>query len=163
MNVLFYLTPKCDCAYIEDDDTLRQALEKMENRRYSAIPMLNRDGRYVGTLTEGDLLWGIKNKYGLDLREAEQTPITAIERRRDYIPISVRSDMEDLVRIALNQNFVPVLDDEGKFIGIVTRKDIMKFFSDSMSKLTKQKNFRESSGPALQTCEALPQRILCRP
>lgn len=136
MNVLFYLTPKCDCAYIENDDTLRQALEKMENRQYAAIPMLDRAGHYVGTLTEGDLLWGIKNKFNLDLRGAEQIPITEISRRRDYVPISVRSDMEDLIRIALNQNFVPVLDDEGKFIGIVTRKDIMKFFTDTFSKLS---------------------------
>ena len=134
MNVLFYLTPKCDCEYIEDDDTLRQALEKMENRRYSAIPMLNEEGRYVGTITEGDLLWGIKNKYHLDLREAEHIPITEIDRRRDYVPVSVRSDMEDLSRIALNQNFVPVLDDEGKFIGIVTRKDIMKYFVDTLQR-----------------------------
>lgn len=135
MNVLFYLTPKCDCAYVEDDDTLRQALEKMENRRYSAVPLLNQNGNYVGTLTEGDLLWGIKNKYNLDLREAEHIPITDIERRRDYVPISVRSDMEDLSRIALNQNFVPVLDDGGKFIGIVTRKDIMKYFTDAINRI----------------------------
>lgn len=134
MNVLFYLTPKCDCAHIENTDTLRQALEKMENRRYSAIPMLDQEGHYVGTITEGDLLWGIKNKYHLDLRGAEQIPITDIERRRDYVPISVRSDMEDLSRIALNQNFVPVLDDEGKFIGIVTRKDIMKYFTDAIDR-----------------------------
>lgn len=134
MNVLFYLTPKCDCAYIENGDTLRQTLEKMENRRYSAIPMLDHEGHYVGTLTEGDLLWGIKNKYHLDLHGAEQIPITDIERRKDYVPISVRSDMEDLVRIALNQNFVPVLDDEGKFIGIVTRKDIMKYFTDAIDR-----------------------------
>ena len=140
MNVLFYLTPKCDCAYIEDSDTLRQALEKMEHRRYSAIPMLNDEGRYIGTITEGDLLWGIKNKYHLDLREAEHTPITDIERRRDYVPISVRSDMEDLSRIALNQNFVPVLDDEGKFIGIVTRKDIMKYLGDTMNRIAAGKS-----------------------
>ena len=150
MNVLFYLTPKCDCAYIEDDDTLRQALEKMENRRYSAIPMLNKSGRYVGTLTEGDLLWGIKNKYDLDLKEAEQTPITDIARRRDYMPISVRSDMDDLVRLALNQNFVPVLDDEGKFIGIVTRKDIIKYFADSSRKQASGKRMLQVDPRMLQ-------------
>ncbi len=134
MNVLFYLTPKCDVAYIEEDDTLRQTLEKMEHRRYSAVPMLNKDGNYVGTITEGDLLWGIKNIFNLDLREAERIPVTSIPRMRDYVPISVRSDMDDLIRIALNQNFVPVLDDEGKFIGIVTRKDIMQYYLDSKCK-----------------------------
>ena len=65
MNILFFLTPKSDVVYINDDETLRQALEKMEHHRYAAVPVINHQGRYVGTLTEGDLLWGIKNQYDL--------------------------------------------------------------------------------------------------
>ena len=68
MNILFFLTPKSDVAYISEDDTLRQALEKMEHHKYSAVPIVSRTGRYVGTLTEGDLLWGIKNQFNLDLK-----------------------------------------------------------------------------------------------
>lgn len=128
MNILFYLTPKCDCAFLEEDDTLRQALEKMEARRYAAIPLLSKKGNYLGTITEGDLLWNIKNKYNLDLREAERTKITQIERRKDYMPISIRANMEDLIDLSLHQNFVPVSDDNDSFIGIVTRQEIIKYF-----------------------------------
>ena len=137
MNILFYLTPKCDCAYIETSDTLRQAMEKMEYHKYSTIPILDDEGSYVGVLTEGDLLWGIKNKYDLDLKEAENVPITDINRRRDYAQVSVRSSMEDLIKVAMNQNFVPVMDDDGKFIGIVTRKDIIKYFSEKIEEAVK--------------------------
>ena len=55
MNLLFFLTPKAEVAYLYDDFTLRQAIEKMEYHRYSSIPILNRKGEYVGTITEGDL------------------------------------------------------------------------------------------------------------
>ena len=55
MNLLFFLTPKANCAYLYDDFTLRQALERMEKSGYSALPILRRDGSYCGTLTEGDL------------------------------------------------------------------------------------------------------------
>ena len=136
MNILFYLTPKCDCAYLEESDSLRQALEKMEARRYSTIPLLSRNGTYIGTVTEGDLLWNIKNRFDLDLRKAEHIPITDIERRRDYMPISISSKMEDMIELALKQNFVPVADDNGNFIGIVTRQDIIKYFYN----LAKEKN-----------------------
>ena len=128
MNILFYLTPKCDCAYLEEDDSLRQAMEKMEARRYAAIPLLSKKGNYIGTITEGDLLWSIKNQYDLDLRKAERVKITDIPRRKDYMPICIRSKMSDLVELALQQNFVPVRDDDGSFIGIVTRQEIMKYF-----------------------------------
>ena len=127
MNILFFLTPKSEVAYINDDDTLRQALEKMEAHRYSAIPILTRQGKYAGTLTEGDLLWGIKNKYDLSLRDAERIRIMEIPRRSDNRPVLADADMEDLLDKVMNQNFVPVLDDQKNFIGIITRRDIMQY------------------------------------
>ena len=133
MNILFYLTPKCDCAYLEEDDTLRQALEKMEVRRYSVIPLLSKNGQYIGTITEGDLLYTIKNRSNLDLRESEHIKITSIDRRKDYMPISITANMEDLIELALHQNFVPVSDDNDSFIGLVTRQEIIKYFRKQVS------------------------------
>ena len=130
MNVLRFLTPKSNVAYIYDDFTLRQTLEKMEFHRYSAIPIINRAGEYVGTLTEGDLLWAIKNQYSLNLKEAENVPITQVPRRMDNEPVTADTSMEELISVALNQNFVPVIDDRGVFIGIVTRKEIMRYFQE---------------------------------
>ena len=135
MNILFFLTPKSEVACISEDDTLRQALEKMEHHKYSAVPIISKKGRYIGTLTEGDLLWGIKNQFDLNLREAEKIPITSIRRRCDNLPVKADADMEDLLDKALNQNFVPVLDDNKSFIGIVTRKDIMRYFSEHYRKV----------------------------
>ena len=60
MNILFFLKPKSEVAFIYDHSTLRQVLETMEFHKYASIPMLNKAGEYVGTMTEGDLLWGIK-------------------------------------------------------------------------------------------------------
>lgn len=128
MNILFFITPKSEIAYINEDDSIRQALEKMEYHKFSAVPLLTRDGRYTGTITEGDLLWGIKNQYDLNLKEAEGIPVTTINRRMDYRPVTAKSNMEDMIDRALNQNFVPVIDDRGLFIGIITRKDIIKYY-----------------------------------
>lgn len=129
MNILFYLTPKCDCVCVQEDDTIRQALEKMEHASLTSVPLLGSDGSYQGTLSEGDLLWGIKNRFGLslDLKEAERHQITEFPRVRDYSCISVRADMEDVIRLAASQNFVPVQDDDGKFIGIITRTDVFRY------------------------------------
>lgn len=134
MNILFFLTPKSDVAYINEEDTLRQALEKMEYHKYSAVPVINRQGRYIGTITEGDLLWEIKNQYEFSLREAEHIRITEIPRRSDNKPVSVNSDMEGLIDKVLNQNFVPVLDDQKNFIGIVTRKDMIRYLCKERAK-----------------------------
>ena len=134
MNILFFLTPKSEVAYIHDDESLRQVLERMEYHKYSAVPIISRQGTYVGTITEGDLLWYIKNQLDLNLQEARRILITNVPRRSDNTPVSIDSNMEDLLDKAMKQNFVPVLDDKKSFIGIVTRKDIMKYFADKMKK-----------------------------
>lgn len=134
MNVLFFLKPKSEVAYLYDDFTLRQCIEKMEHSGFTAVPMINRKGEYVGTLTEGDVLWALKDKYALDLRSAEEVSIRSVQRRTKVEPISVNSNMEDIVSKAMNQNFVPVIDDKRIFIGIVTRKDLIEFCYNAYAK-----------------------------
>ncbi len=131
-NILFFLTPKALCAYLYDDYTIRQALEKMEAAGYSAIPILNRRGEYRGTLTEGDLLWAMKNICYMDMRQAEARRIMEITRRKDNVPVRVTTSMQDLVERASNQNFVPVVDDKDAFIGLVTRKAIIKYCQEKL-------------------------------
>ena len=130
MNLFYFLTPKAEVAYLYDDFTVRQALEKMEYHRYSSIPILNRKGEYVGTITEGDLLWGIKREYNLDLQAAEDLPVLRIPRKRDYQCVSIDTGMEELINTAMHQNFVPVIDAKNSFIGLVKRNSILQFCYD---------------------------------
>jgi len=131
-NILFFLTPKAMCAFVYDDFTIRQALEKMEASGYAALPILNKRGEYRGTLTEGDLLWALKNTCYLDMRQAEARKLMEITRKKDNIPVRVTATMYDLVQRASTQNFVPVVDDKDAFIGIVTRGAIMKYCNQQL-------------------------------
>ena len=126
-NILFFLTPKAMCSFVYDDYSIRQALEKMESAGYAALPILNKHGEYRGTLTEGDLLWAMKNMCYMDMRQAEARKIAEIARKKDNIPVRVTTGMYDLVQRASSQNFVPVVDDKDTFIGIVTRSAIIKY------------------------------------
>ncbi|MDX5708936.1 CBS domain-containing protein [Clostridioides difficile] len=110
-----------------EDYTIRQALEKMEYHKYSAIPIISKDGKYVGTITEGDFLWTLKNDLNLDLKGLEDVPVTDINRKMDNSPVSINADIEDLVIKSLNQNFMPVIDDQDTFIGIIKRRDVIGY------------------------------------
>ncbi len=137
MNILFFLKPKSEVAYLYDDYSMRQALEKMEYYRYSAVPIINRNGNYVGTITEGDLLWSLKNMGLQTLHESEAIPLRTVKRRWDNAPVNVQCNIEELMQTSLNQNFVPVIDDNQTFIGIVTRKQIMNYFYDTYKRTEK--------------------------
>ncbi|MGN0170441.1 MAG: CBS domain-containing protein [Lachnospiraceae bacterium] len=125
MNILFFLTPKAEVACVDEDSTLRQALEKLENSGYAALPIISKQGKYIGTITEGDMLWYIKNNAFLNLLDAEDIPLQKVKRKRDNKAVSISEDIESLWEKVMNQNFVPVVDDDRVFIGIVTRRDLM--------------------------------------
>ena len=131
-NILFFLTPKAMCSFVYDDYTVRQALEKMESAGYAALPILSKHGEYRGTLTEGDLLWALKNMCHMDMRQAQSHRIMEIARRKDNIPVRVNTSMHELVERAANQNFVPVVDDKDAFIGLVTRRAIINYCIDRL-------------------------------
>lgn len=144
MNILFFLTPKADVKYVDQNDTLRQALEKMDHYQYASVPIIDEQtGRYIGTLTEGDLLRTIKEKYDLSLKKAEDIPLRSIIRKRDYMPITASANIEDIVQAASTQNFIPVVDDLGCFIGIITRKEVIRFLMNCVQRSSSMEGAHE--------------------
>jgi len=133
LNVIFFLLPKEDVEYIYEDEKLGDVLDKMEENRHTAIPILKRSGEYLGTLTEGDLLWAIKNKYQMDFRNSLSLPIADVPRYSKNTAIKISTDIQELFAKSIEQNFVPVEDDRGMFIGIVTRRNIIRYFDNIRS------------------------------
>ena len=135
MNILFFLTPKKNVASIPSQDSLRQALEKMKYHGYSAVPTIDADGKYAGTITEGDILRAMEHMCNWNIFEAEKIKVQDVPRKRNIQAIFVDTDMDDLVDTITDQNFVPVVDDQKNFIGIVTRKDVIRFYYDEYKKI----------------------------
>ncbi|WP_425060209.1 hypothetical protein SCACP_08810 [Sporomusa carbonis] len=129
MNITFFLLPKNEVVYLPLNSTMRQALEKMEYHRYTAVPVINEQGKYAGTITEGDLLWKMKNTPGLTFAGTERIMIKDIPWRMTNTPVRINAEMEDLLSLAIVQNFVPVVDDSDIFIGIIRRREIIEYYA----------------------------------
>lgn len=127
MNIAFFLTPKNEVICENLEATMRQVMERMEHHGYTAIPIIDKSGRYVSTITEGDLLWKLKNTPELNFKNTESVKVKDIKTRRTHKSVSINANIESLISLAINQNFVPVVDDEGIFIGIIKRSDIIEF------------------------------------
>ena len=128
MNIAYFLQPKSRIAYLYDDFTFRQGLEKMRNRGYTAIPVITRDGRYAGTVSEGDFLWHLLDAGGPAMKAAEALRVRDILSGK-YPAVRITVTMDALLESAMNQNFIPVIDDLDNFIGIVTRRDIIGYLA----------------------------------
>ena len=134
MNIAFLLTPKAELAYLYNDFSIRQALEKMNYHKYSAVPVINRDGKYCGTISEGDFLWFlVEGESGdlrkIDIKSVEHIAISDIVKQDKNPAVRITATADELLERATNQNFIPVTDDSGSFIGIVTRKKIIDYLA----------------------------------
>ncbi|MFD0590244.1 CBS domain-containing protein [Paenibacillus sp. GCM10027627] len=133
MNIAFFLLPKQEVVCLPQDATLRQALERMEFHRYTAVPIIGEDGGYKGTVTEGDLLWFMKNRPDLTFETANKVKLGEIPLRLNNKTVNIDANMDDLISLAKVQNFVPVIDDRNHFIGIVRRSEIIDYCQKGLS------------------------------
>lgn len=132
MNIAFFLTPKIEVIYLNKDMTMRQALEKMEYHRYTTVPVIDDEGKYHGTVTEGDMLWMMKHNPQLTFNDTSKVKLEDVPTNREVHAVSIDADIESLVELACCQNFVPVVDDNGVFIGIIKRSDIINYYYNIM-------------------------------
>jgi CBS domain-containing protein len=144
MNIAFFLYPKQDVVYLTMNATLRQTLERMEYHRYTAVPILSDDGKYVATVTEGDLLWFLKSRPDITFETSHRHSLSEVPLRMTNKPVRIDANMEDLLELIKNQNFVPVTDDMEKFIGIVRRSDVIEYCARRVFGLESKNEARKS-------------------
>ncbi len=134
MNILFFLTPKSEIEFVYSNNTLGEVIDILERSTYTAIPIINRKGEYKGTVSEGDILWTLKNETGYDAGTLMDMKVSKLGRSQKYDPVKVTAKVQDMFNRAMNQNFVPVIDDDDVFIGIVKRKDILQYYFEQEGK-----------------------------
>ena len=129
VNVVHLLTPKAVTAFLYDDDTVKEGLQTFRHYGYTSIPVVNKQGGYVGCVTEGDFLRFVMQKGTTDVQTMDKNYIREIMRPDFGSSVLIHAPAEDIVRIALRQNYVPVTDDRGYLCGIITRKSVIEFLA----------------------------------
>jgi CBS domain-containing protein len=128
MNIQTFMKPRYEVTFIYEDDTVGHTVDILETKRFGSIPVLSRDEKYVGTISEGDLLYFICNS---DKKTASKSKVSELTRNHDYLPINISDSIASLINRAANENFVPIIDDAGIFLGIVTRKKLLDYFFET--------------------------------
>ncbi len=131
MNIAAMLLPKSKVAFMYDDFTLRQVLEKMRYHGYTTVPVITRENRYCGTISEGDLLWYFMDVGEINLAKCESTKLRDAIRMKHDPPIPINMSIREALALLVDHSFLPVVDDRDSFVGILTRNKILKKLSES--------------------------------
>ncbi len=126
MNLLSLLIPKSSVASLDGDDTLRAAVAKMAHHRYSTIPVLGSEGHYLYSISTGDILFYLQ-AHDPTLHEMEEVPLSVVPIHRPFTALPVTAEEDVVVEALLSQTFVPMVDERGIFVGIITRKSLTEY------------------------------------
>lgn len=135
MNIAQIMTPKVCTAFIHENCTVRQGLEIMQRYHYTALPVLNEGGEYIGCITEGDFLRHMLAVGTTNIRAHEKYYIRDVFRPDFCKPLNISADHQQVTETILQQNFVPIVDDRGYFCGIVTRRAYIEFIAEENDRL----------------------------
>jgi len=133
MEISSFLLPKEQVAYIASSHSMLEAMNQLEQHHYTAIPIIDDEGKYAGTLSEGDLLWKLKNTPNLSFDKLGDIPVSEIQKHVHNESVEIHAQMEDMLTLAADQNFVPVIDNNGIFLGIIRRKDIIEYYTRNIT------------------------------
>lgn len=126
-NVFFFLKTKNEVKFLYDNISIKDGLALMRKHKYTAMPIIDKDGYYVGVISEGDFLWYLVDHPNMTSEEIEHMEIRELIRKDFTQPVKMDVSIPDLFQQSLKQNFVPVVDDRNVFIGIVTRQSIIQY------------------------------------
>ncbi len=125
MNIAKIMVPKALTVCLQSGTTLREGIEIMRAHGYTAIPVLDGEGRFLGCVNDRDFLRCIVALGSYSAQRFDRMTVGEILRRDFCPPVSITASGDEVIDAALRQNFVPVVDDRGCLCGIVTRRMII--------------------------------------
>ena len=131
MSLLSLLKPKSFVTYVENTCTIREVIDILKESGFASIPVINKQGIYLGTISDGDILWYI-DEHGMDCIDKQS--ISGIVNKKRNPAVHDTIDSSETMRSIVKQNFLCMVDDRDCFIGIITRKDVMSYFEEEIEK-----------------------------
>lgn len=132
MNLAKIIIPKVSTVFLKENQTVRQGWEIMNRNGYTAIPVLDADGRYTGTVSEGDFLKFVIDAGTLDTQHMEKHRVSELVRKDFCPPLEIQASAEQVIESILNQNFVPIVDSRSALCGILTRRGVIQYLAEEV-------------------------------
>lgn len=123
------MIPADDVAVLQEDDTLLHAILVLSANSYQTIPVLDKEYRVRGLVSISKIVTSCEEEVLADSDKLNEIKVSEIMNQ--VVPILFNnSELEDILRLIINNNFICITQRNGYFIGIITRKTILERFTN---------------------------------
>ena len=113
-----------DILALSSEDNIGEAINRMNEYKVSDFPVVDGD-QFIGVISEKDI----------DNLENHDLVLQKDFLHFDNHYVNENQYIFDVLKMASYQKLtiIPVVDNEGRYVGCITQSDIIRFFSESMS------------------------------
>ncbi len=129
-------------AILQEDHTLEHAMLVLTNVRYSLIPVLNKENKIVGLISLAMILQKITGIEQIHMNQLGKYKVREV-MRTEFPIIHQDTQVEDVLNELVDESFICIGNEENGFVGIVTRKELLKRINFMVHELTREYDFVE--------------------
>ena len=136
-----------DVITVKAEDKVEELVKILLDNRISGVPVVDEEDKVIGIVSEGDLIYPEKSLHlpafipvldgivfleSFKKLEKEIRKMTAYKVKdvmvKDVVTVEEDMEVEKVVNILLHKkiNRVPVVNEENKLVGIITRSNILR-------------------------------------
>ena len=119
-----FLTPAENLAVLIDTHNADHAILLLSQMTYTRVPVVTDEKEFVGTIGLRDIL-AYQMEQDLSQEAMADTDIVHMTKK-DVAVVSPDYTLTDVLHKLVDESFLPVVDKDGIFQGIITRKSILK-------------------------------------
>lgn len=118
-----FLTPADKLAVIIDTHNIDHAKLLLSHMTYSRVPVVTENNHFFGTIGLREI---VQYQMENELTDEQLNQDISLITKTDVARVGADYELADVLRKLLDEPFLPVVGQEGEFLGIITRKSILK-------------------------------------
>lgn len=124
-NTYSILTPLSDISIVFEENKLTHAMLIIKESNYTQIPVLNYDKKFTGLISLHHIYKRLGEEEFMDFDKLSNYYVKDFLDTR-YATINEDYDIEEVLKLLIDYNFINVISDDGKLVGMIRRSSVIK-------------------------------------
>lgn len=124
-KMLDFMIPADNVANVIDQHTLSTGLLILTQSNYTMIPVLSAESKLMGVISMSMIIKAVMTVDAIEMERLDELKVRDVMLSQ---PVRVQTNchLADVLNYLIDQNFVCVVDGDNRFLGIITRKNVMQ-------------------------------------
>ena len=124
-KMLDFMIPADNVANVIDQHTLSTGLLILTQSNYTMIPVLSAESKLMGVISMSMIIKAVMTVDAIEMERLDELKVRDVMLRQP-VRVQATCHLADVLNYLIDQNFVCVVDEDNRFLGIITRKNVLQ-------------------------------------